>query len=182
MYTTEDILKNLEDVSQLAIESHFYALDHDLRQDPHNKIGHKVINQVLDKEIQHNDFEMNIFARYGVENNDQYRDLVQKAVFGNDYRLYEIKPELSYMIEKYGRQIGIKDAGIKEHFVDHSHNYPGEIIHMRHMPDYNGIDHQANIYLENELNYHLFNGIVDRDDLENPKALINFLRFCNESK
>lgn len=182
MFTTQQIIENLVDVSQLAIESHFYSLDHYPKQNPNNPIGYKVVTNVLDQHVSHNDFAKDVYEKYQVKSREEYEQLVESVIYGHDYRLYELKPALSYAIEQYGRSLGIRNDKIKERFVDHSHNMPGEIIFMRKIPAYDDIDHQAKIYIENEINYHLLNGNVNRDDLENPKALINFLRFCHDEE
>lgn len=176
--TTQDILDNLEDVSELAIASHLYSFDHQPRQDVSNKISYDVINQLLDKKAQHNDFTHDLLERYDIDNMDDYKTLIQKTVYDGDYRLYLVSPQLSYQIEQYGRHLGLRD-GIKVQYIDHENSKPGEIIHIRKIEEYNPLDVANRRYVENELNYHLFNGLINRDDLDNPKALINFLRFCN---
>lgn len=169
MYTFENIMEDLVDVTDEYLDSYQYSLTHTYpKQKRHHSYDYYVVETLLDASTHH----------HFVKNPDS--ELLTKTVkqpqVYNQYRLYVMKPRLQLLLEQYQQQHpDFEPSSLK--VVDRISG--DHVVYMPLLPDVLYFDTPSVEKAQALINRFVFNGGIE-DDIEHS-TLVDFLNFANQN-
>lgn len=168
MYTFENIMEDLVDVTDKYIDSYIYSLNNVYpKQKRHHNYDYSVVENILDENT-HNHFVEHV-------DSNLIKQTIKHPQVYNQYRLYAIKPRLKMLLEQYKQQHP-KFEFNAVHSIDRLNG--DYVLYMPAIPDILYFDNQAVTKNQALINRFVFNGGIE--DVIEKSSLADFIKFANQ--